>query len=262
MKLKIKNHNIAANYLIEVPYYTFKDFVKKNDLKINIDEVVKIEKNFLNGKFIFYKIYLENNNYNGYVRIFDENFNEQLSEKFNIADIEISSKFELIKGGIPFPKMFLIHPIITSLIFLIIIYLIFTGFLKFHPLFESPSQFTNAQCNVECVKLISYLYYIEIFIFFINLGSILIFFDYLLIRVKKIKNIQMHNMLKGSAILMLPIYLALMFGQARYLSKENQFKQLAQGYKILKGSYNENPSEINDLLKTYDKMINHHLRKR
>lgn len=262
MKIEIKNYNIATNYFIEVPYYTFKDCIKKNDLIINPDNIIQVEKLYFKKKFIFYKIYLESKNHNGYIRIFNENANEQLSEKFNISNIEISSRFELAKGGIPFPKMFLMHPIFTSLIFLIVNYLLFTGLLKFHPLFVSPSQFTNAQCNVECVKLISYLYYVEIFIFFIGLGPVLIFLDYLLIRIKKIKNIQMHNMLKGSAVLMVPIYLSLMFNQARYLSKENQFKQLAQGYKILKGGYNGNPSEISDLLITYEKMIKYHLRKR
>lgn len=252
MKYEIKPQKFkeAWQYFIDVPHYHFYSFLKKDPFFLESDQIIKIEKLLHKNTFNSWKVYIKTENYEGYIKIYDQKIFENYPHSTNNAPEGVNALKELF----PFPKYFLISPTFSVPIYSLLVGGFFFIGKNLLPIFKTPSLYANTLCDKDCVRIITNFQLLLVFKWILDLGGLAICLYFIFIQSKKIKNLQMHNVTLFSSYILLPVLLITNFKTASWTLKDDRPKYIVQSYYVLR-----DPNRVPELRTMNNKDLNKYL---
>ncbi len=169
LKIQPTNYQMAYNWFNSLPFYTFMNLIKKEELSISNDKIQQIEIAKYEGGQIYF-IHYDDKKYFGKIQVSKLN-NNQL-ENFKITYSNYNKLDQVFHNFTDYKHMFT-SPITFLLIYFLVIWYSLTSLKHFmFPEFSNPTAWVTTSCDANCIVYTSFQMYSTIITFFMTYGAI------------------------------------------------------------------------------------------
>lgn len=186
-KIKARNFKEAYQWFTQLPFYTFKNFINKDDLLINSDHINHIEIATYPGGNVFFIHY---NDIKYFGKIFFEKLNVDYFKNTKIVHSK-HNKLEQVMSNFTDYKHMLTSPITMLIIYFIVAWYSLTSLKHImFPEITNPKPWVTMNCNENCITYTSYQIYTTIIMIIMTYGAIA--FGIVLLKLSKKKSNLLH----------------------------------------------------------------------